>query len=221
MPKDDIKSLLGEAKDELKAVIRPKQSTVRDGMLQPADGSAPGSARATVPRPRPKEDPLPTMIVPGYDDFAAREAPTAPARPRRRPEPLPQAYPSLPPVDAPVLTPSVMASVSRVPLGRLLVVIAASGAAVTGVVAAIGASVVNVIVALRPPSNADIERKLQAIETRVNGDFGLPLEQKTRQEKDAELERKVEAVGREVKALRNALPTKVKVQVNPKASDGE
>jgi len=217
MPKDDIKSLLGEAKAELKGVVRPKQPTVTEGLLQPSKGSAPAppSRPASVPRPRPRAEPAEPAVILEEPEFGSREAPTVPARPRPRPLPVP-GYPSFPPqAPVPELTPSVMASVARVPLGRLLVVIAASGAALTGVVAAIGAAVVNVIVALRPPSNVAIEQRLQAVETRVNGDFGMKLETQTRQEKDAELEKKIEKVESRVKALSNSLPAKVKVKVNP------
>lgn len=79
----------------------------------------------------------------------------------------------------------------RYPLARVLALTAAAGTALAGLVAALGASVVNIIEATTEAkarrTNAEIEVRLQAIETRVNGDFGLPLETKARQEKDDEL----------------------------------
>lgn len=214
MPKDDIKSLLGEAKAELKGVVRPRQPTVTDGVLQPADDSAPGAGRqAVVPRPRPRVGPSEATVIVPEAEFDPREADTVPARRRAQPQ---LELPSLPPpAEVPAMTPSVMASVARVPLGRLLVVIAASGAAITGVVAAIGAAAVNVIVALRPPANVVVMQEIEALKTRANGDFGLKLETQTRQEKDAELEKKLEKVDQRLNAITNALPTKVKVKVNP------
>jgi uncharacterized membrane protein YccC len=69
--------------------------------------------------------------------------------------------------------------------------IAAACTGVAGVVTAIGAAVVNVVQATAEAnarrSNAEIDRRLDAVETRVNGRFGLDLEEKARREKDAEI----------------------------------
>lgn len=99
---------------------------------------------------------------------------------------------SLPP---PAKTPSF---VERYPITRTLALIAAAGTALAGCIAALGAAVVNIIEASTEArarrTNAEIEVRLQAIEARVNGDFGMKLETETRQKKDEELERELSAV---------------------------
>jgi hypothetical protein len=95
-------------------------------------------------------------------------------------------------------TPSMMARAARTPLARLLVMIAAATTGIAGVVTAIGAAVVNVVQAVAEAnarrSNAEIDRRLDAVETRANGDFGVKLETKSRQEKDAEITAELERV---------------------------
>ena len=84
-----------------------------------------------------------------------------------------------------------MARAARTPLARLLVIIAAACTGVAGVITATGAAVVNVIATISEANarrtNAEIDRRLDAVETRVNGGFGLPLETKTRIENEAKV----------------------------------
>ena len=206
MPKDDMRSLLDDATVHIK---KEKEALV------------PPPARTAVPRPRtrpappPEPDPIsaPEASPESVPVFDPREAVTKQALPRPRYQP---------PVDVVLpselagVTPSIMAQAARMPLARVLIVIAACSAAVTGVVTAIGAAVVNVITALRPASNNEIRAELDAVKTRVNGDFGVKLETETRQAKDAEIEKKIEALALAQKKLSDSLPSKVKVRVNPK-----
>jgi hypothetical protein len=95
-----------------------------------------------------------------------------------------------------VETSSFAARAARTPLARLLVMAAAATTGLAGVVTATGAAVVSVITAVGEAnarrSNAEIDRRLEAVETRVNADFGLGLETETRQKKDAELAAEIE-----------------------------
>jgi hypothetical protein len=97
-----------------------------------------------------------------------------------------------------------MARAATTPLARLLVLIAAATTGAAGVITACGAAVVNVIDSVADAkarrTNVEIDRRLDAIETRVNGDFGLKLETETRQKKDEALELSIEALKKEVRA---------------------
>ncbi len=84
-----------------------------------------------------------------------------------------------------------MARAARTPLARLLVMIAAACTGVAGVVTATGAAVSNVIATVAEANarrtNVEIDRRIDAVEARVNGGFGLPLETKTRIENEAKV----------------------------------
>jgi hypothetical protein len=99
-----------------------------------------------------------------------------------------------------------MARAAVAPFTRTLALIVAASTGIAGVVTATGAAVVNVIDSVTESrarrTNAEIDRRLDAIETRVNGDFGLPLETKTRQEKDDELEQEIERLRSEMRKAR-------------------
>jgi hypothetical protein len=226
MPKDDIKALFDEAKGHLQKGVRRK--TITDGVLSPAAGSAPQPPRPRERQPTPlpaaELESSPDQAVPAGsapDDgpvssaFDAREAPTRAAR--RRPAPvLPAAdsvYPHYAAASLPGVTPSVMARADKIPLVRLLIIIAAVSTGVGGAAAAIGAAVVSIITALRPPSNAEIMKRIELLETRVNGDFGLPLEVKTRQDKDEAIEKRIGDHERALKKLKDEMPLKVKPAV--------
>lgn len=107
-------------------------------------------------------------------------------------------------------TPSVMARAARTPLARLLVMIAAACTGLAGVVTATGAAVANVIASVAEANarrtNGEIDRRIEAVETRVNGRFGLDLEEKARREKDDELLREIESVRAECRATRRRAP---------------
>jgi hypothetical protein len=110
--------------------------------------------------------------------------------------------PSLPaPPRVPVAssdTPSMMARAARTPLARLLVMLAAATTGIAGVITATGAAVVSVVNAVAEANarrqNPEIDRRIEAVETRVNGGFGLPLEVETRQKKDEEIVKELDAV---------------------------
>lgn len=106
--------------------------------------------------------------------------------------------PTNPPPSEAEPAPSLMAKATKTPLLRVLALVAAASTGVAGAVTATGAAVVSVINAVaeakRPANYAEIERRFAALEVRVNGDFGLPLETATRQKKEAELEASIEAV---------------------------
>ncbi len=89
-------------------------------------------------------------------------------------------------------TPSMMARAARTPLARLLVMIAAATTGIAGVVTATGAAVVQVIDSVAEAnarrSNVELERRIDAVETRANGKFGLDLEEKARLKKEEETE---------------------------------
>jgi hypothetical protein len=74
----------------------------------------------------------------------------------------------------------------------LLVLIAATCTGLAGVITALTAGVVSVVNAVAEAnarrSNVAIEHRLDAIETRVNGGFGLPLETEARHKKEVEFE---------------------------------
>ena len=117
----------------------------------------------------------------------------------RHPAYEPTDPPPPPRVPSDVETPSVMARAARTPLARLLVMLAAATTGIAGVITATGAAVVSVVNAIAEANarrqNPEIDRRIDAIETRVNGRFGLDLEEKARREKD-------EAIMREVERLR-------------------
>ncbi|HEX9641818.1 MAG TPA: hypothetical protein VGB13_10960 [Candidatus Krumholzibacteria bacterium] len=211
MPKDDIEGLFDKAEEHLKATRRAEPLSV--------PGAAP--PKPTVPRPRPKPEASPVSEpAPVFD---AREAPTKqlPGR-RRRAGAEESVYPPVVQASESVdMDAMIVRQATRLSFGRTLVLIAAAGTAVSGIIAATGAAVVNVITAMRPPSNVEIAKRLDGMETRLNGDFGLKLETETRQKKDEELDKKIEKVENKVKTLANALPAKVKVHVNPKSDQGE
>lgn len=77
----------------------------------------------------------------------------------------------------------------------MLALIVAACTGLAGVITATGAAISNVIDSVAEAkarrTNAEIDRRLDAIETRVNGDFGLKLETETRQKKDDELEKAI------------------------------
>jgi hypothetical protein len=84
------------------------------------------------------------------------------------------------------------------PFARTLALVIAASTGLAGVITATGAVVVNVIDATTEArarrTNAEIDRRLDAIETRINGDFGLKLETETRQKKDEELNAAIERI---------------------------
>lgn len=86
--------------------------------------------------------------------------------------------------------------------------IAATATAVTGVITATGAAVVSVINATGEANarktNAEIDRRLDAIEVRVNGRFGLDLEEKARQKKDEEIDDELGRIRARVRKLEAA-----------------
>jgi hypothetical protein len=209
MPKDDMQSLLDHAKEHIK-----KGAAEKEAVLSPAP-------RPTVPRPRPALPPGPDSAPESSPEsapvFDPREAVT-----RELPRPRVPAPVDVSMAELAGVTPSLMVQAARLPLARMLIIIAASSAAVTGVVAAVGAAAVNVITALRPASNAEIRTELDAVKVRVNGDFGMKLETETRQKKDAELEKKIEDLSLAQQKLAASIPNKVKVRVNPKpAADSQ
>ena len=62
MPRDDIKGLLDDAEAHLKKAVRPREKTITDGVLGPAEGNTP---KPPPPRPRakpPLPEPLPAVI---------------------------------------------------------------------------------------------------------------------------------------------------------------
>lgn len=215
MPKDDIDGLFDKAEEHLKA-IRREEKTITDGMLSPSEDSAPMPPKAKVPRPAPKAQAEPEPELGSNPEsapvFDAREAPTKqqPGRGRRRREAIIESsYPSYAPhTELADISPSVIERSAKVPFLRMLMLIAAASAGVTGIVAATGAAVVNIIAALRPASNADIAKRLDGIETRVNGDFGLGLEVQTRQAKDDELKKAIEEVQKAQKELKERFVVK-------------
>ena len=206
MPKEDTKVLLDRAKKELirRAVEKPSQPTIVDGAPPPAPASA----------PMPKELKEPPELDSG--PFNAREADTKVLGRRRAQVASPSSVDSVFPGALAGLTPSVMATAQKVPLFRVLVMIATTGAAVSGVIAAGATAAVSIITALRPASNAELKQKLDAIETRVNGDFGMKLETETRQKKDEELKTELDAVKSDLKKLDESIPLKLRVKVNKK-----
>lgn len=86
---------------------------------------------------------------------------------------------------------SVYARAAELSFPRLLGLIAAAGAAMSGVVATLGTAAVNVIAAVRQPDAArealELRKKLEAVETRMNGRFGLNLEEDARRTGDDQL----------------------------------
>jgi len=102
--------------------------------------------------------------------------------------------PSIPPgPDVVPGPPSMAARAAQLPLARLLAVIAAAATGIAGIITALGGAVVNIIAALKPSQeHGQLSRRIDAIETRVNGDFGVTLEAETRRKKDEELGKAVE-----------------------------
>lgn len=129
----------------------------------------------------------------------AYEPTTPPAPPKRLPPP-----PRVPSEPPPEETPSFAVRAARTPLARLLVLIAAAATALAGVIAAIGSATTSIIGAVADAkarrTNVEIDNRLNAVETRVNGDFGVTLETQTRQKKDEELAAAVDGVRAELKA---------------------
>ena len=125
---------------------------------------------------------------------------------RRHPGYEPTDPPPAPSSPVPDKRPSFMARAAATPLTRTLALIVAASTGVAGVITATGAVIVNVIDSVTESrarrTNAEIDRRIDAIETRVNADFGLPLETKTRQEKDDELEHKIERLQDEMRKAR-------------------
>ncbi len=80
----------------------------------------------------------------------------------------------------------------------MLALIVAACTGLAGVITATGAAISNVIDSIAESrarrTNVEIDRRLDAIETRVNGDFGLKLETETRQKKEAEIEESIRAL---------------------------
>ena len=119
-------------------------------------------------------------------------------------------HPGYEPTDPPPPreTPSFMARTANTPIARLLVMIAATATAVTGVVTATGAAVVSVINATGEANarktNAEIDRRIDAIEVRVNGRFGLDLEEKARQKKDEEIDDELGRIRARIRKLEAA-----------------
>lgn len=126
--------------------------------------------------------------------------------PAEVPTPVPTPWPPEP------RTPTFGDKMARTPLPRLIALIAATCTAGAGLVTATGAAAVNVIEAWTDAkarrTNAEIDRRLDAIETRVNGDFGLPLETAARQKKDAEIDDEISRLRAELReqAARPATP---------------
>lgn len=90
--------------------------------------------------------------------------------------------------------PSSFERASQLPLARLLTLIAAAATGVAGIITALGAAIVNIIHEARPSMEAtEIRKEIEAIKLRADGDFGLGQERTTRQEKDAELKKAVDA----------------------------
>ncbi len=110
--------------------------------------------------------------------------------PRRNHPAYEVSSPLPPPPKAP--STSYMARAATMPLAKLLALAVTAATALVGLVTATGAAVVQVINATAEAnarkSNTEISRRLDLVETRVNGDFGLPLETKARQAKEAEVE---------------------------------
>lgn len=98
--------------------------------------------------------------------------------------------------------------IARVPLARLLILVAAATTGLAGVITATGAAVVSIVDAVAAakarPANVEIDRRLDAFETRINGDFGLKLETETRQKKEAEFDGRLDKMRAELEALKNA-----------------
>lgn len=221
MPKEDIKDLFDDAREHLQKGVRRHEKTITDGVFEPPLASAPGAPKLApprpaqrVPKPAPELDSVPDNDAPVSSAavFDDREAATKPAgRRRRAPLPLPEApFPSYMPPAA--LTPSVMAKAAKLPLLKQLVIVITAATAVSGIITALGAAIVNIITALRPPSNYEIERRLDAMETRLSGDFGMTLETQTRQKKDEELGTKLDKLEKAQKAIQNHLPLEVKAK---------
>lgn len=105
----------------------------------------------------------------------------------------------------PELTPSVMARADRIPLAKWLIIIGTASAGVAAVLTAFGQMVAVIITSYRPPTNAELEKKLtdkiEAVEQRVNAGSGIAIEAKARMAKDEEIERVVERHDAQLKQL--------------------
>jgi hypothetical protein len=123
--------------------------------------------------------------------------------------PEPYALPSPPAV--PGLNPSLIAKAASFPLPRLLVLIAASGMAASGFVAALGQAASQIIMALKPSYERtqlkqEIEQELEPIKARVNANFGLDEETKTRRAKDGEHDEAIAKLRSDFEAVKPSLP---------------
>lgn len=130
----------------------------------------------------------------------------------RRNHPAYEATIPPPPRPAEDERPSFMARAAQTPLARILVLAATAATATAGVVTATGAAVVSVINAVAEAnarrSNVEIERRLEAVETRMQGRFGLDLEEKARQAKDEELAEELALTRGELRELGARVPAK-------------
>jgi len=126
------------------------------------------------------------------------------ARDPRRNHPAYEISSPLPPPPK-VPSTSYIAKAADMPLARLLALVVTATTALVGLVTATGAAVVQVIEATAEAnarrSNVEIERRLGAVEVRVNGDFGLPLETKARLAKEAEVEDELGRIRNRVRKL--------------------
>ncbi len=129
-----------------------------------------------------------------------------PLRPRdpRRNHPAYEISSPLPPPPK-VPSTSVLARAAHTPLARLLVMIAAATTGIAGVFTALGAAVVQVVDSVAEAnarrSNVELDRRIEAIEVRVNGRFGLDLEEKARQRKDDEVDEELGRVRSRIRKL--------------------
>jgi HAMP domain-containing protein len=101
--------------------------------------------------------------------------------------------------------PGVPSLSTRAPFLRTLALVAAVCTGLAGVITATGAAIVSIIDAWAETSarrtNAEIDRRLDAMEKRVNGDFGLTLETTTRQKKEVETADEIDRLKSRVRTL--------------------
>jgi hypothetical protein len=115
---------------------------------------------------------------------------------------------------------SLMAQAEKVPILKTLAILGGASASLAALVTAIGTVVVNIITAQRPASIADLEEKIVSVESRVNGRFGLDLEEKARIAKDEELAKKDADHERDITELKRAIVNAPRIEGYPtKAPD--
>jgi hypothetical protein len=129
--------------------------------------------------------------------------------PPRNLSPAPVSLPAPPAV--PGLNPSLIEKASGFPFPKLLVLIAAAGVAGSGFVAALGQAASQIISALKPSYERtqlkqEIEQELEPIKARVNANFGLDEETKTRRAKDGEHDEAIAKLRGDFGAVKPSLP---------------